>query len=91
MKIKDEYILQNIAGKWVVIDTNARSVNFNKLLTLNNTGKLLWDMLEEGAERDALVSALEKQYGIDRESAESDVDAFVLKLKELECLESEEI
>ena len=90
MKIKEEYILQNIADKWIVVDSNARSVNFNRLLSLNSTGKLLWVLLEAGAAREALVSALTEEYDIDRSRVESDVDAFLRKLKELECLEREE-
>lgn len=90
MKIKKEYILQKIVGKWIVIDTNARSVNFNKLLALNASGKLLWDKLETGADREGLVSALIDGFGIDLAAAEKDVDHFVLRLKELECLADEE-
>lgn len=87
MKIKDEYILQNIADKWVVIDTNARSVNFNKIIALNNSGKVLWDSLEVGAEHVELVNALIDAFGIDKELAESDVQKFIIELKELECLD----
>lgn len=90
MKVKEEYVLQNIAGKWIVIDTNARSVNFNKILALNSTGKILWDKLEKGSDYDALVDALIDAYEIDRKLAQDDVDKFINELKELECVEDEE-
>lgn len=89
MKIKEEYILQNIAGKWIVIDTNARSVNFNKLLALNETGKLLWEKLEQGADMEALVAALIDGFGVDAETARNDAAAFIRNLKELECIDDE--
>ena len=88
MKIKEEYILQHIADKWIVIDTNGKSVNFNQILALNNSGKLLWEQLEAGAEVEDLVNGLIDHFGIDKELAEKDVEQFIRKLNELECIES---
>ena len=90
MKLKEEYILQKIADQWVVIDTNGRSVNFNRLLALNESGRFLWETLEAGAEREELISALTGHFGIDPARATADADAFIQKLKELGCMEDEE-
>ena len=87
MKIKEEYVLQNIADQWVVIDTNAKSVNFNKILALNSSGKVLWDKLEEGADENALANALVDHFGIDQETALKDVKQFIGELEKLECIE----
>ncbi len=89
MKIKEEYVLQSIADKWIVIDTNSKSVNFNKVLALNASGKFLWEKLEEGMKSDALVSALIKQFGIAQATAEKDVDKFIQELKDLGCMDNE--
>ena len=89
MKLKEEYVLQKIAEQWVVIDTNGRSVNFNRLLALNESGRFLWEQLESGADEPGLISALTERFGIDRSRAAGDVDAFLTKLKELECIEDE--
>lgn len=86
MKIKEEYILQNIADQWVVINTNAKAVNFNKILSLNNSGRFLWEQLEAGAEVEDLVNGLTDHFGIDKELAQKDVEIFVRELKELECI-----
>ena len=90
MKIKEEYILQNIADKWVVINTNAKSVNFNKILSLNNSGKFLWEQLETGAEAEDLVITLMEHFAIDKALAVADVEKFICELKDLECLDDEE-
>ena len=90
MKIKEEYILQNIADKWVVINTNAKSVNFNKILSLNESGKFLWEQLENGTEAEDLVNALMEHFGIDEDLARADVEKFIRELKDLECLDDEE-
>lgn len=87
MKIKDELVLQNIAGKWIVINTNAASPSFNKVLVLNASGKLLWEKLEQGAEPDTLAAVLTGHYGIDPQTAQRDADAFVQALIDVEGIE----
>lgn len=89
MKIKEEYILQNIADKWVVINTNGKSVNFNKILSLNSSGKFLWEQLEAGAEFDDLVNGLIEHFGIDKDLAQIDAEKFIRELKDLECVDDE--
>lgn len=89
MKIKDEYVLQNIADRWVVIETNTRSVNFNKILSLNGSGRFLWEKLENGASQAELEAALVSEFGIDADRAKADAAAFVAKLEKLGCIDDE--
>ena len=56
--------------------------NLNRMITLNGTGKFLWEKLAVGAEKDELVDALLAEYDVDRERAERSVTAFVEKLKD---------
>lgn len=90
MKIKEEFILQNIADKWVVINTNAKSINFNKILSLNESGRFLWEQLENGAQFNELVDRLADRFGIDEALAQKDAESFIRKLRILECLDDEE-
>lgn len=48
--------------------------------SLNPSGTLLWEALREGATRDDLVGRLVDEYGIDRPTAERDVDALLADL-----------
>ena len=89
MKIKEDFILQRIADRWIVVNVDAKSVNFNRILTLNDSAKLLWDTLENGADVSGLVSALTSEYEVDKESAEKDVMAFVAELEKLGCIDDE--
>jgi coenzyme PQQ synthesis protein D (PqqD) len=42
---------------------------------------MLWDALAQGSTRDALADGLVGRYGIDRERALADVDAFLDELR----------
>ena len=86
MKIKNRYILRDVAGTTVVVPLDG-GASFGNMLKLNATGKLLWERLTEGAERDALLEALTAEYEIDAETASRDLDAFLGTLARLDILE----
>ena len=85
MKLKDGFILRTVAGETVVLPT-AGVTDFDMMITLNDTGKFLWERLAVGAEETELVSALLAEYDVTEELAAQSVAAFVARLKELDFL-----
>jgi len=85
MKLKEGFILRTVAGQTVALPSGGVT-NLDMMITLNGTGKFLWERLAIGAEKDELVDALLAEYDVDRERAEKSVDAFVSRLKELDFL-----
>lgn len=77
MKIKDGFILKEIAGSSVVMPTGEALVDFNMMLTLNETGVFLWKLLQEGTEREKMLKAILEEYDVDEETAKADIDEFV--------------
>ncbi len=88
MKIKNGFVAKEIAGQCVVIALGDASKIFNGLIKLNDTGKFIWDKLVDGAEKDDIVSCLLEEYeGVDKETAEKDVNKFIDVLKGANILE----
>ena len=85
MKLKDGFILRTVAGETVVLPTGGVT-DFDMMITLNETGRFLWERLEVGAEEADLVKALLAEYDVSEEKATESVAAFVARLKELEFL-----
>lgn len=85
MKLKDGFILRTVAGETVVLPA-AGVTNFDMMITLNDTGKFLWERLAVGAEEADLVKALLAEYDVTEEVAANSVAAFVARLKELDFL-----
>lgn len=79
MKLDGTYILREVAGETVVIPTD--DVSANILIMLNSSGKLLWELLERGAEKSELTAALTEEYEIDSETAQKDADDFIEYLR----------
>ena len=87
MKIKENFALRQVAGTWVVLPLAEETLNFNGMLTLNETGVLLWNLLEKGSTREDLATALTNEYEVSFEDALSDVDAYLARLNQVGCLE----
>ncbi len=85
MKLKEGFILRTVAGETVVLPTNGVT-DFDMMITLNDTGRFLWERLETGAEKEELVKAILSEYEVTEEKAVQSVDAFVARLKELDFL-----
>ena len=86
MKINENFVLRELAGTWVLLSLSDATVDFNGMLTLNESGVLLWNTLEKGADLDALVGALLAEYDVPPAQARADVEEFVEKLRTVGCL-----
>lgn len=80
MKLKDGFILREVAGQAVVVPSGDE-LDLNVMITLNGTGRFLWEKLEQGAEAEELVGALLAEYAVDAATAKAAVEAFVAKLE----------
>lgn len=87
MKIKKGYVMQKVAGENVVIPTSDNLV-LNKMITLNETGKFLWELLQKESTAEDLVQALTQEYEVDETTAKASVERFVEELKKNGFLDS---
>ena len=87
MKISDKFVLRQVAGTWIVLPVAEKTVNFNGMLTLNESGIMLWQLLEKGSTREALAEALTNEYDVTYAEALADVDEYIGKLERAGCLE----
>lgn len=87
MKIKSGYMVRPVAGSYVVVATGEKTVDFNGIMTLNETGNFLWEKLVDGATKEELVAAMLAEYEVDAETAGADIDRFLAKLEEADLAE----
>ena len=82
MKIKDGFILREVAGSYIVVAVGSAVKTFNGVINLNQTGAFLWELLQKGAEKEDLVKALLEEYEVDEQTASKDVDLFIERLEQ---------
>ena len=87
MKIKKNFVLRQVAGSWVVLSIAEATVDFDGMLTLNESGLMLWKLLEQGCTKEELANALTEEYEVSFEQALVDVGEFLEKLNRAGCIE----
>jgi hypothetical protein len=81
MEIKKQVILRSVAGEHMLIPVGETVFEYNGIFMMTESGKLLWESIEKGAEEDDLKELLMQEYEIDSETASNDVKEFLEMLK----------
>lgn len=87
MKIKDGYMIREVAGYHVVVPVGDAALDFNGMINLNETGAVLWKAMVEDADEEKLVSALLAEYEISEDIARNDVKQFIIKMREANLID----
>lgn len=82
MKLKDQFIVRQIAGTWIAVPIGERVAETKGLLSLSETGVFLWKLLQEDITFEELISALTDEFDVTGETAEKDISAFINGLEE---------
>ncbi len=78
MKLKNGFRLRSICGENVVVAEGLENIDFNKMLSLNESAALLWEeFYGKDFELKDLADKLVSHYGIDYDTAEKDCAVLV--------------
>lgn len=73
MKIKEGFVLRDMCGEKIVTAEGLQNINFNKLLSLNESAAYLWaEVVGKEFTVETLAQLLIERYGIDEELATKD-------------------
>lgn len=85
MKIKPEYKLREVSGMNIVVST--AGMDFQGIITVNETAKFIWKMLEKEADKEDIVSALAKECNVTAGEIREDVEEFLSTLERADIIE----
>ena len=86
MRIEKEYILREIADDYIIVPVGKTAMEFNGMITVNETGAFLWKLLIEGTTKAELLQAMLEEYEVSAEEAEADIDEFLQLLQDNQIL-----
>lgn len=87
MKIAEGFVLKKIIDQNVVVPLGKRNVNFNTMISLNDSGAFLWEQLQTEKTEEELLAAMLDEYDIDEAKASEGIKVFIGKLKDAKLLE----
>lgn len=84
MRLVEGFRLRDVMGQATVIGEGVGQVNFNKLITLNESAAYLWRSVEgKDFDADTLAELLVQHYGIDMELASKDAAKILAQWVEI--------
>ena len=87
MRVKDDFILRQIAGESLLIPVGEAALSVNGLIALSESGCLLYERLKTDCTRQDLINLLLQEYEVTEEIAGADVDAFLEQMRALKMLD----
>lgn len=87
MKRCEEYVLKELMGGYVLVPVGDKAMDFNGVISLNESAKVLWEAAEGDFEIQDLADVLIREYEIDIETATKGAEVFVARMKEEGCIE----
>lgn len=79
--------MRNIADTHIVVPTGERVIEFKGMMTLNDSGRFIWDCMTQDITYDRLLGVVLQEYQIDEEKAREDLDEFLKSAREAGVLD----
>ena len=81
MKINENFLLKNIAGRNVVVPVGEAGKSLNGMITLKNESSVyLWTCFKSDVSVEEVIEKIVSEFGLEKAVAESYVNGFVAKL-----------
>ena len=87
--VKDGYMVEDIAGKNILIAPAVGNIDYSKMLVLSESAALLINhLIKESLSFDALLKLLLDEYEVDKELASKELNQLISELNRLNVLEA---
>ena len=89
MKQKKGFVLRDVCGEKVIVGEGVDTINFGKLISLNETAAWAWEKASEQGDftAETLAEALCAEYDVAADKALSDIRALLAHWQEIGLLE----
>lgn len=81
MRIKDNYMLRQVADCYVVVPVGPAVAEFNGMINLNEIGAFLWKHFESETTVEDVLAAVLQEYEVDEALAKADIQRFITELE----------
>lgn len=87
MKLKYQFVINNVAGETVAVSVGDNDGRFNGYIKLNETGAFIFKMMKNDTTREAIITALSNEYpNASKSDVEESVDTLIEQLSKAELL-----
>lgn len=87
MKIKDGFILKDVAGSKIVIATGKQKLDFNGVITFNSVGADVFMLLDGTNTVEDIVKKISENYDVSAEIVQTDVERLIEKMRKYNLID----
>lgn len=87
MKQNPDFIITDIAEDHILVPVGKAAVNFNAIISLNDMGQTIWNLLEKDISEEELLESILAEYEVSEARARADIGRFLAKLRENGAIE----
>lgn len=80
MKINGKFVKREVLGDIILVPVGQTALEFSGMITVNEAGLFIWNLLEQGKSEDEIITALTEEYEVELETAREDYRAFLQTL-----------
>jgi len=82
MKLKYDFAVRTVCGESVAVAIGEGSREYHNIISLNDTGRDIFELIQKGNDEDAIVAQMLQEYDVTEEKLRPEVHALIGKLKE---------
>lgn len=82
MKLKYTFAIKEVLGMYLAVSVGEDNAKFDGVLRLNETGKRILELLQDGLEEETIVSILKEEYDATEEELRNEVKKIVDQLRD---------
>lgn len=89
MRASKDFIMREIAGEFILVPVGAAAMKFNGLITMNELGKYIFELLAEERTVQELAERITGEYDVSMDTAARDAVEFLQQLRDVGALVEE--
>lgn len=82
MKLKYDFAVREICGETVAVAIGEGSRHYHNIISLNETARDIFKLIQEGNDEDAIVQKMLLEYDVTEDRLRPEVQALIAKLRE---------
>jgi hypothetical protein len=83
-------VSRRITGETLIVPVRGKVGDLASIYSFNQTGSLIWQLLESPKSASELISIVEQEYAVSREQAEQDVKQFLHDMQTVDLVQVRE-
>jgi hypothetical protein len=80
-KLKSRFVARNVGNELILVPLTANVAQMNELFTLNETGKFIWENINENSTILDVENSMIEAFDVDSTTAKRDIELFLSKLE----------